>query len=936
MRLLKLVITILYCLWSLASFGNIRDTIDLAGSWHYLLLGAPSSIPGEGRIQLPNTLDNARKSVYQPPTDNTTQLRREFSFSGEATYSRLIRIPQNWDGSIIELFLERTKPSTVKIDGKIIGSNSRVSSPQRYDLTNFITPGIHTLEISVNNADSIPPMVASGSNAMSESTQTNWNGILGEISLIRKNPFHIKSIIINDKIPEPNGFEYRIDSLSLHVNFSVPASQDYLLKLKDYPDFESSIKINKGDSFVNLKLPVDGTSLWSSNKPVVHDINLSISDSHGEVIDDYNFSTGFRDFSSSGKIFSINGHPIFLRGVVNSAIFPLTTHAPTDEKTWERYFSVLKDYGINHVRFHSWTPPDAAFKVADKMGFYLLVELPLWGSMDREMSFHNRFLREDMKGIMEEYSHHPSFVMFSPGNELWGDISLMGDFMKEAKDLNPRVLSTYGTNVYLGLNGEIGGEDFIISAKTNDKVENSLRGSISFADSSSGGYFNSHYPGSSYNLGEITETISVPIISHEVGQYQSYPDFSEIERYTGNLKADNLKEFKRRAEEAGTLPKNQIYKEASGKWAAQLYKAEMELAQRSPGIAGVELFGLQDYPGQGTALVGLLNPFMESKGFISPEIWKQSSSDLMLLAEFPKFSFSSGESIEIPLLLINYNEDSPALSKINWDTGFSKGIIEFKTDPDPGVNKLGTILIEIPEIIIPQKFTLNLSSDDDRVTNQYSFWVYPKELPEVKGVKVTTDLKEALKWLGDGDNVILSPDSSLISKSSIPPLFTTDFWNYRMYRTICEEMGLETSPGTLGLYIDKKHPSFKKFPTDHHTDWQWYPIINNSRPLIIDRLPIDFEPIVEVIDNVERNYRLAMILECKVDKGKLMIVSADLDKISEYPEGRWLIQSLKEYMAGKSFNPKVTLTPEQIENLLTKPSNSRLIKELKNPRYRFD
>lgn len=903
--------------------GAIRDTLDISGIWKYQLLGAPVSIPGEGNILLPGTLDNSHKSIYNPESDNTSQLRKEFSFVGNASYSRKIEIPKDWKGRNIELFLERTKPSKVSIDGKIVGTNSRISSPQRYNLSDYLSPGIHTIEISVNNADSIPPIVARSSNAVSESTQTNWNGILGEISLIAKDSFHIKRILIDEK-------SYK-DHVLLTLDFSQRSPSVYNLRVLADGKELSHKEIRTGSSSIRLSLPINLFKLWSATNPNLQELSFIIQDMNGKELDSYDIVTGFRDFSADGKQFVINNQPVFLRGTVNAAVFPITAYAPVDEESWINYFSILKEYGFNHVRFHSWTPPDAAFNAADKTGFYIMAELPIWGELDRDLSFHNRFLKEEMKGIMEAYSHHPSFVMFSTGNELWGDISLMGEYMKYARTKNPRILSTYGTNVYLGMNGEIGEEDFIVSSKTNDKIENSIRGSDSFADSPTGGHFNTNYPNSDFNFSSITETFTVPLISHEVGQYQSYPNFEEIEKYTGILKPDNLIEFKKRAIEAGTYRKNIDYNYASGKWATKLYKAEMELALRSNGIGGFELFGLQDYPGQGTALVGILDPFMDSKGFITPEEWKQSSSDIAILAEFPKFSFLEEESVRIPLVGINYTDNPDTISSIYWKTEFANGIID--VNASTGIGEIEPITLKIPKLSGPQKMTLSLSTNDSIVTNTYNFWVYPVNVPKTKDITVTNNLTEALILLEQGEKVILCPDSNTVEKASVDPLFVNDFWNYRMFRTICDEMNLKPSPGTLGLLINNEHPALKKFPTDIHTDWQWFPIIANSRPLIIDRLPKDFDPIIEVIDNVERNFRLSLMLECNVGKGKLIILSADMEKASQYPEGKWLLQSVKEYMTGKDFKPVVTLTPDQLVNLVTKPSNARLIRELKNETY---
>lgn len=902
-----------------------RDSIDLSGIWKYNLTNAPSDVSGEGSISLPNTLDFAHRSIFNPESDNTEQLRREFSFIGEASFSREIKIPEDWKEKNIYLIIERTKPASVYVDGKKVGHNSRISSSQKYDLTKFLKPGIHNLEIRVNNGDSIPKLVAKSSSALSETTQTNWNGIIGKIFLTAHEPFHIENIKINDSNHK--------QEIPVTVKFSQPSPSDFLLTLESDKGVSIFENIKNGDSEISFHVPVSETDLWSANNPVLHNLNVYLKDKLGNLHDSLKIITGFRDFSTSGKKFTINGTPVFLRGTVNFSVFPLTAYSPMDIDHWLNYFSILKMYGLNHVRFHSWTPPEAAFIAADKAGVYILTELPIWGEFDRDLEFQDRFLKEELNGIMEDFALHPSFVLFSPGNELWGDISLMGEYMEQAKHLNPRILTSHGSNVYLGMKGQLPGDDFLLSAKTDDNVNNSVRGSIPFSESSKGGHFNSVYPNSDFNYSEATKNISIPIIAHEVGQYQIYPDFSDIESYTGILKPDNLKEFEKRAVESGIFKRNKEFSNNSGKWAAQLYKAEMEQAQRSDGIAGFELSSLTDYPGQGGAFIGILNPFLQTKGLIDPSDWKNSSSDVMILAEFPKFSFLPGETVKIPITVVNYSHKADTVNLLTWKTDFVKG--SFNTSPGFGILNSDTIEFKIPVVKTPVKKTLQLFSEDKSVKNSYDFWIYPEVMPRIKDVRVTDNLNQALDWLEAGEKVILYPDSSTTKNTSIGGLFTPDFWSYSIYYSICKEMNIPMSPGTLGLNIQNSHPALKKFPTESHSNWQWWPIVINSKPIIIDKLPVDMDVIVGVIDNIERSYRLGLIFECNVGKGKLMLVAADMDNATEYPEGKWLLQSLKEYMSGKNFKPKVTLTPQQLVNLLTKPSNTRKIKELINDGFKY-
>ena len=818
------------------------ERIDLGGTWYYRLHSAPWEIPGEGEIELPGTLDTNHRGIPVPPGNNTAQLSRKFTYTGPVSYYKTVTIPENPGKRKIELFIERTRPTTLIIDGDTIGSKTYLSSPHIYNLSDILSPGSHEIEIIVDNGDAIPLSIRKNSHSSTEYTQTNWNGMIGEI----------------------------------YIDIG-PDDKEYLF----------------------------------SSSP----------------------DTGPRRLYYEGNQMMANGKPVFLRGTVDACVFPLTAHPPMDLQSWTKYFDILKEYGFNHVRFHSWCPPEAAFKAADNAGFFLQIELPVWGELDRDLSEKKNFLWNEMEGILDAYSHHHSFALFSVGNELWGDISLIKEFTERVKEVNPNILTTFSSNLYSGMYGFMEGEDFIVADRLglDDNRTTDLRGSFSFIDTHDGGKMNSSYPGSTDNYRWATISSPVPVISHEVGQYQTYPDFDEIGKYTGVLRPDNLEEFKRRAEETGIIRKSGEFREASTKWVEKLYKAETEKLLRSKGISGFQLMALQDYPGQGTALVGLLDAFMEPKKGISAAEWKESCAPLTILAEFPRFTFKEGETVRIPLKAANYSGINNPLASVRWQTAFDSG--EIITSTPVGLTDIGEITIQMPSLKIPQQYTLSLEGDDGTTKNHYDFWVYPRELSDPKDIYVTSNLNNALLWLEQGKKVLLTPDSLTVANASLPPLFTTDFWNYRMFRTLSDHVESEPSPGTLGLYINDSHPSLRLFPTGKHTDWQWYPIVANSRPLIIDRLPADVDPIIEVIDNVERHYRLSLMLECNVGKGKLIILSTNMDKASKYPEGQWLLQSIKEYMASKDFKPNLSLEPKQVINLLTKPSNSRLIRELKNETY---
>ncbi len=916
-----------------------RKRIDLSGKWNFSLKDVPDSVRSyavmDGTLTLPGTLDSNHAGIKTEPTQSTDNLARRFTYMGEAVYSRTVDIPDEASGKRLVLNLERTRPTKVKVDGIDAGSLSQISATQRYDLTPFLTPGKHLIEITVDNGQAIPPAVRNSSHACTEATQTNWNGITGEMFIEMTDPVHISGLRLK---PDAAGKAFIVEGSVARTPDAGPLT---VTASANGETVTKTLLPNEADDF-SLYLPLGADArLWSEWDPALYDVTVTLKEAGGRVIDSLTRRSGVRDFSTSGTHFTINGSPIFLRGRHDACVWPLTAYAPTDKESWREYFKTLKQYGLNHVRFHSWCPPEACFAAADEEGFYLQPELTIWGEIDKDQKPLLEFLDADMEAIIEDYGHHPSFVMFAIGNELWGDTNIMKTYIDKAREMQPGLLATYGSNIYLGHLGHVEGEDYLVTCRVGDGdgFSTHSRASFSFADADNGGILNSTYPNTRMTFSDALAHSPVPVVGHETGQYQIYPDYSTIKKYKGVLRPDNLNEFKRRAKDAGTLRKADKFAEASGKWATRLYKADMEMNLRTPEMGGFQLLDIQDYPGQGTALVGILDPFMDSKGLITPEEWRESCNDITVLAELPGFTVIGGDVLYFDILTANYSDRDLSGAEIRWHLPFTSGHATAK--PGKGVKEQDAVEVKMPDVREPQKMQLSLSlripassgGKEETITNNYDLWVYPEDMKPVKGVTMTSDLNEALSLLEKGKKVILTPDSATVASTTLGPLFMTDYWNYRMFQTICNNVGRSPSPGTIGLLIDSNHPALSLFPTDNHTDWQWFDIVANSRPLIIDRLPNSIDPIIEPIDNIDRNYRLAMLLECNVGKGKLLIAMTDLDKISATPEGRWFRHSLESYVASKEFKPSLSLTPRQLSDLLTIPSLSRTLQELRNISY---
>ena len=771
-------------------------------------------------ITLPVTTDLAGKGYEPERTDETTHLTRRHRYVGKAWYRKRVVAPSVWKDQEIVLYLERTKASTLYLDGALVDSCNDVSTPQVYHLGR-LRPGVHTLTLCVDNGGGVPEQVIRSSHLYSEDTQTNWNGVIGRIAFA----------------PE---------------DIAVPKAL-----APDMPRLEV----------------VDGR-------------------------------------------FMADGHPVFLRGKHDACVFPKTGHTPMDKASWIDYFQRCMEYGINHVRFHSWCPPEAAFAAADELGIYLQPELPFWGTLEGEELL--AFLKKEGLNILRTYGHHPSFAMFSLGNELWGEQKVMQEMVEAFRAEAPQILYTNGTNAFLGYQGYVDGMDFLATCRVGwepyGAYNTHVRSSFAFCDAMDGGILNHFHPGTTMDFAEAIASVPVPVISHETGQFQSFPDFKEIDKYEGTpFVPYNLMEFKRRLEEAGMADQAEEFHLASLHWVFQLYKADIEMCLRTPALGGFQLLDIQDYPGQGSAYVGVMDAFMDAKDSLVERDWKAFCSELVPLAEFEKYCWSEDEQFHAHVKVANFTGE-PLQGETEYD-----------------IDRPVSDLLEGADA--PACVYLHLSADTEGYhgENAWPIWIYPADnKPDRSGIIISRKLDRAtLQALNVGKKVLLMPSDTT---NTVGGLFQTDYWNYRMFKTICESNGKPVSPGTLGILTDPAHPVFREFPTEEHTDWQWFPVLKASRPMILDALR-GYKPIVQVIDNIERNHRLGLLFEFAVGNGKLLVCCSDLESTLEYPEGRQFYKAVLDYMRSDEFHPTVALSPDRLTRLFRERVEEQQIVKLQNISY---
>ncbi len=897
-----------FLLFTLPAFG--RSSIPLAGTWDFRLdpekVGHARNWQGERiageSIYLPGSTDQAG---YGNKTSGPEKgwLSRPATYEGPAWYQRDVHIPESWRGKRITLFLERPHWQTeVWVNGRAAGVENSLSTPHVYDLTSLLAPGRHRLTICVDNTYRID--VGRNAHSVTDHTQTNWNGIVGRIELQASDPAWIDSARVYTDVKSR---AVRVVAEVRNATGTPLAGEIMASVAGTVAQASSAVSLPAAAQSVELLIPMPkNTRLWDEYVPSVQELELTLTlRGAGKVLRDSTRTTfGLRSIGTQGTQFVLNDRPLFLRGTLECNIFPLTGYPPMDVEGWERLYRIARAYGLNHFRFHSWCPPEAAFIAADKAGFLLQVELPVWSSRVGKDAELDAFMRAEGERILKSYGNHPSFTMLCLGNELTGDFETMDKMVTALREKDPRRLYTFSSDHRRRAPGPT--SDYYVS-------HNTTLGPVRIH----GARFGKTMSNTDYDFSDMVKLMPMPLVAHELGQWVVFPDYKELGSYTGVLKPRNLEAFQHQLAQRGMADQAAAFQAASGKFAWLVYKEDMEAALRTPRFGGYQLLQIHDFPGQGEALVGLLDSFWNSKGIFTPEEFRRFNSETVPLLRLPKFVWTYGERLKARVEVAHYGKQPLTRTVASWsvrgDDGrtWSTGKLRAVTIPVGSVTNLGEISFPLGPAQRAARLKVTVALEGTDARNDWDIWVYPKELVTPPGEVLVTGTLDRAAWdkLSSGGSValLLAPGSS--AGRTLPMRFLPVFWSLSWFKA---------QPGTLGILTDPSHPALREFPTDMHSNWQWWELTQNARAFILDDLPGSLRPVVQVIDDYHRNHKLGAVLEARVGKGRLLISSLDLvSDLDQRPVARQLRHSLLSYAQSQSFQPEVELDPSALSTLLT-------------------
>lgn len=884
-------------------------------------------------------LGNAEEG-FKADAPIATRFTRKVTFEGEAKiYKKVTYTPT--PGKRVFIEVERARCLKLLVDGIEVADfiPPSISTPHVFEVTGLLHGENEITFLSDNSYPGLPHDDIVYSSAATDETQTNWNGLLGRVRIYEEEPVFMEHVSVFPKgneaevlvvVQATDEFEgvitltsdcFVADKCVTQVT-GIKGRNEYRIK-----DVALKEDVRRWDEYEGELYEVE--AVLAVETAVVNQLETKtdcngLSKYHDKNESKKMITFGIRDFGDDGTgRLALNGRRIFIRSEANCAVFPEKGYSPVTVNEWMDILQMYKSYGVNMMRFHSHCPSEAAFIAADRIGMLMQPELSFWNpknALESEEGY--AYYKQELAQILVMLSNHPSFVMLTLGNELHcGDLGMqrMKELVSLAQQTDTTRLYANGSNAFYGEKGCDEQSDFYTSQKF---YKEDIRGTFAaFSEDGIEGYINREYPSACHNydasMKSLRESFKKPVFTFEVGQFEVLPDFDELEDFKGVTLPVNYELVKKKVEEKGLLPMWKRYVEATGELSRIGYREEVEAVLRTKELSGISLLGIQDFPGQGTALVGMLNAHLQPKpfDFAKPERFQSFFREQLPLVLLPKYTWLNTETLMAEIVIANYGKEDvigcwqvTLIYKEQQHSSINKACCMLKSDESVcakvgEVTSVGKIEIPLDRYDKPVRLDLEVTFGD--MINTYPIWVYPQyELACSKTVYETRRLDEkALSILASGGKVFLAPDATKAAMPhSIKTQFTTDFWSVGTF---------PAQEGGMGQLIDVAHPIFTKFPTEFHTNWQWWPMAV-SRAMI---LPRQMKAIVTELDSYAYLRPMAQLLEVKIGEGKLMLSTMGLHQCQQYPEARALLNAIYEYMDSDVFMPKQEMTVEELKAL---------------------
>ncbi len=918
--------------------GDAPDgVISLAGTWRVRLDAADTglgerwfdaTLAAAERIELPGTTDLAglghaldvRAMRYDAPfpytlfpgvaaterADARGFLVRAHMFLGPAWYERELEIPESWRDRVVTLFLERALWRTdAWIDGRPLGAADSLVAPHEHGPV-CLAPGRHRLTVRVDNRMLLN--ISTIAHGYGPETQSRWNGLVGRIELVGVPALSVRRL---DVYPAADRTSVRVVAVLTNAGSNAAAGDLHLRVLaegngRELASVRGAVHAPAGESREELLLRLEAPATpWDEFSPVRYRLEAELASAGGGVARTVT-PFGFRHVERQGRAILVNGRRVFLRGTLDCAVYPRTGHPPMTVGEWEAVMRTIRDHGFNHVRFHTWCPPEAAFEAADRLGIYLMPETVTWvddwtrgtyGSppaIGRDETI-SAFVRAELRRLSEAYGNHPSFALCCVGNEFGmegTDWDAVAAWVREAKERDARRL-------YLGTTTRrsLAPDDFWVSAYPNGV--------------SGRGVGPAH---TEWDFAAAARATELPVIAHETGQRPVFPDYDELlPKFTGPLVPANYARLRERVIANGLAAQVKDFERASARFQLVQYKAEHEAMRRTADFAGYQLLMLNDFTGQSEALVGILDPFWESKGVVSVEDVRAWNAPTVPLARFARYTWSTADEFRAVLEVRHDGAADLERVAVRWELVTDEGAVlgesraEAARVPTGGITPLGEARAALGGLARAAAMTLRVRVGE--AENSWRLWAYPPAAEAAEGDCITaTRFDETVERALAGGRRVLLLAHGVHGMRAAKTGFESVYWSAGWWGNAFS---------SLGIVCDPAHPALAEFPNDGHSDWQWRDLTQGATTFRLEGAPPGFRPIVQPVPDFHYAELLGHVFEARVGAGRVLVCGYDLtSELEKRHAARQLRRSLLRYVSSDAFAPRHALDAEFLREMI--------------------
>jgi GxxExxY protein len=916
----------------LAAVSQVSREVDLCGSWQFE--GDPEDVGVRDKwyedgqqfkrqIQVPgawntqgvefDTKEQLQQYLAKPVEEKLrgpgTESDRLFHvYPGPGWYRRVVRVPESWRGKTVWLkFGGVHRNADIWIGGRHVGTHIGYVVPFEYDVTRFVTPGRDatiTLRVDARRDRDTDPLM--GCMDTLDFLYLTWGGVHRKVSLEATEDTWIDDVFV---VPHISSEEAEVRVTPGHTGDA--ARRPLRVRAEVLDSQERSLAVGErplsADSADAVTLKLSGAKLWSPSQPYLYTARVTLLEGENPL-DEKRVRFGMREFQVEGGKFLLNGRPIFLRGYGDDCIYPNTIAPPVDQEEYRRRFRIVKDFGFNYARHHSWTPVQEYLDVADEMGIMLQPEFPIAYRWDLASKPETKALYLKLwQEVIRRNRNHPSIVVWCMGNELYDSFELAPQMYRLAKELDP-------TRPVIDSDG--------VSRKPRPTLD---LGVWQFNESASCGYKDSKYR---------FDPASQPVVAHEMGYFVTLPDLRQINLFQEGLRPYWLRDARDNARKAGVEDVYAQWVDRSNRLQAACLKTNIEAARRS-NLQGYHVWLFQDYP---WCAEGVVDMFYRPKAVTGEEFRKFNAPTVLLIAQ-DRRNYRFGEKAEFPLYVSRYEQEATQGATLRWellgkDERLASGSQEGLAIPSGEVRQLTTISFEIPQRPRAEQLRLVVRLEDQHgtVTNDWKIWCFPAE--RLVSDKLTVAGSEWLHRQYPG------------STRSQPGLLVTDRWE----PTVSDRLAaggrvllLNPEPlfptaatryrpsgwdpgdpaGHVGTIFDPQHPAMKSMPSEGWCDLQFYDLVQGGKAILLDQTRVTAEPIVRMIDTPQRLTRKALLFETSIGPGRLLVSGFNFSSAvpAGDPAAVYFLDELIRYSLGDEFQSRESVPPADREPLAASPYN---------------